>query len=285
MKKNNYSKAPICPQSDERRGYLWGGDQQSRCLSAETETDRKKLIRMAEILTAAVEISEDTPKAEILVPRLVENPNLPFEYAYHLAGCYYGVDDLGGELSSRPDATTEALDELLHDDCGRWVAEAVAEHPNASLSTLQRLLTFDDDYTDAIAKALANPKVSPSIIESWAHDPAPEVRSAVARGVSNPAMLKALAADEDKNVRIEAVRNPLTPAETVNHVASTDPDRSVVAAAAERVTDYKVLTTLAESLTDDRQELAVAILQNPHSADYAKTIAVLICDHFPPHRP
>jgi hypothetical protein len=250
-----------------------GGDKESRLLSAETETDLTKLIGMAEVLTAAV----DTPEAAILVPTLVQNLNLPFDLAFRLAGSYYGVHDLGYELSSRPDATAQALDELLYEECGNYVAEAIVKHPNVRLSTLKSLLTYDNDYTDAIATALTNPKVSSAIVESWAHDPDPKVRTGLARTVSSPVILKDFAADEDINVRFEAVRNPHTPAETINHVASADPDKSVVAAAAARATVYRVLDTLAESLmVDPSQEFSAALLQNQNSSPLAKTIAVLI---------
>lgn len=248
----------------------WGTDLRNSALAARQVTEPRQLIEMVADLVRGKMVDDGTIGEE-----LITNLNLAIGAAARLARTFRGVNEFGYQLCSRPDATPEALDEWS-DHWDESVTKIIAKHPNTSLETLKKLAISDNPWV--VEEALSNARLPQEFVDGFATSPLVSARAIVARRTMNPTLLAKLAEDDSEIVRLEAVKNERTPSEVICRTAETDEDVFVVAAAAKRLTDSKLLDAVVERwIPHLNEELKKAILGNPHSSDVAKTATVLAC--------
>jgi hypothetical protein len=247
--------------------WTWRGDLRN-CLGAARDTkDSATLEKMVEdILSGRIlddgEISEE----------LMYNRRVPFPAALKLAR---GLgNDFAYEICSRADATPEALDEFCeHFDT--LITKAIAVHQNTTQETLLKMARSENRYT--AIEAIKSGRLPESVIEEFAGSTDGQVRQAVAKVSTNPAILRKLVADSNPQIRSVAVENPHTEIDVVEQ-AATEPDwHPAKVAAAKRSTKPDLLRWLAESLrTDFKADLADALKQNENAPKDVRVFAALV---------
>lgn len=171
----------------------------------------------------------------------------------------------------RPDVTAEILHEFADNPA---VFNILVIHEKLDAKTADRLL------------ARANPtghyyydlfdQISQSLLATYASSDDCIIRVAVARNLENATALIDMTSDSHPRVRSAAFSNPHTPMPVVNEAAVHEENFDVLACIARRLTDPVLLETLSERLLGHRhKDLVQAILDNPHSSDIAKTVAVM----------
>jgi hypothetical protein len=248
----------------------WGVDELSGLQAARFMADPKALAAMADDL---VHERVKDPVGD-LTQMLLLNKQLPLKAFTALARWarpFFGY--LTEVICRRPDAPSQLLDECAKDEYSDNLF-LLAQHSNASRRTVLKLAENDDPWV--VGLALEHPNFPRPMVDTLAASSSDATRAAVAYRTEDPDILTKLAADQNPEVRADAVENPATPAEVVSKVALTDADEDVVAAATRMVDDTAVLDAIAERVPDwGGGKLKQAILQNPHSSDLAKTIAAL----------
>jgi hypothetical protein len=242
----------------------WGVNELQSKEAIESTDDPYTLARMADDL-----LKETVPPSEQVVSALSENQMLPLDDAYQLAKKF---PDAAINFCMRPDTTSEMLDEFA-DQPRCFAVLTCMEH--TSRQTLERIAKAIS--TAPAGRVLVFARISVTALEGYVANDDWRVREIVAMRGCSGSVLQKLSVDPVSKVRAAVVANPNTRLSLVKTVAINDEDAEVLTSAAARLCDPAVLNALAERLADIPDErLRKAILQNPHSSEYAKTIATLV---------
>lgn len=235
---------------------------------ARTSKDAIVLKQLAEQLSTG-----DVLDDGIISEALIENLSLPFAAAHQLAEHWRGVNDFGYQICCRPDASPEAL-RGWSNHYDNLVIEQIARHANTEINLLETLATSQD--RGVICALLRGGRLNSTLVDSFACHPDQSVRAAVANETKSTSILQSLTADEQPVVRAEALANPSTDPQLVNHAALHEKNLLVLARITPRLIDKALIDHVADCLLGHfDQTLSQAILQNPHASDAAKVAAVL----------
>ena len=213
---------------------------------------------------------------------LVANLCLPFEAARRLAAIQRGVFDFGVKLISRPDVTSEALEEWSNDFNVALTAR-IASHPRTTIKTLTKMTKTC--HRIVVAQILSGQRMPSKYVDLFSTHGNEHVRGVVAAKTESPNILRLLAADPHEGVRSRVMENPRTVADIFVHAAIYDKSILVVSEATRRLTDDKVLLQVSDRMSNDDWEphihdhlnrLAQAIIANVASPAAAKVYALLV---------
>jgi hypothetical protein len=208
------------------------------------------------------------PTYTVTLYLLSTHNKLPLAAHHRLATAFPMEDDVVQNLCTRPDVSSEILDEFAdHPAC----FTILMTHPKTSERTLDKLAdvaklpdsaTLDEceSYYELFRR------ISVSKLESFANSEDAYLRSAVASRAKSRWIIKHLSGDAEQLVRLSAVSNPNTEMSILGEVALTDSDVYVVAAAVKRLTDLEILRKVyCRKWPTRSEELTVetALLQNP----------------------
>ena len=253
--------------------WKWGKDLRNNLGAARENTAPVQLAKMAEdILSGRIEDDGE------ITEELICNKNLRFEMALKLARQWGGR--FAYELCNRPDATSEALEELcVHLDA--ISAEAFIEHPNIGAGGRRKMA--DLVSPPAVTSMIALGEIPIKELPGYVTHKNVLVRVAVAESIKDPESLKLLASDLETPVREAAVNNPAISVTIAEELALRGDSLTARVVAAMRTRKPKVLMQLARKLsgTEDAP-VAKAIKENKlapvcKTTSAAKVLATLYC--------
>ena len=246
--------------------WVWGTDLEN-CLRAARDTkDPAKLEKMAEdILTGRVSDDGEITEALIL------NSYAPFAAVLKLARLWGNMFSV--ELCQRPDATAEALKEFSK-YFNAIDAEIIVTHPNTDPKTRLKVARLLHPWD--LASLIEERRIKDSELKHFANHEDNSVRACVASVTSSPALLNALAEDEEPDVCDAALMNENIAIEVLEKKVMETDYLPVQAAAARRSTNPEILSRLLGNLEKHYDAgLADALKQNEHTPKHLRVVAAL----------